>query len=133
MGGADKGVTVLMASREPLRMAGQNSASRWSTIDSLPRAPPAGPSCLPAARRQCHMLIIIEDLRAQREGLLGLGYWALLVYRFGHARRIVKNRLLRLPWTVAYLVLNKLIEIFCGITIGADARIGRRLCIEHHG
>jgi serine O-acetyltransferase len=79
------------------------------------------------------VLILIEDLRAQREGLLGLGYWALLVYRFGHARRIIKSRVLRLPWTVVYLFFNKLIEIFCGITIGGDARIGRRLCIEHHG
>ncbi len=79
------------------------------------------------------MLTIIEDMRAQREGLLGLGYWALLVYRFGHAREIVKNRLLRLPWTVVYMVLNKMVEIVCGITIGGGARIGRRLCIEHHG
>lgn len=79
------------------------------------------------------MLIIIEDLRTQREGLLGLGYWALLVYRFGHARAVVKNKLLRLPWTIVYMILNKLVEIFCGITIGGGAQIGRRLCIEHHG
>lgn len=78
-------------------------------------------------------LTIIEDMRAQREGLLGLGYWALLVYRFGHARKIVKNRVLRFPWTVVYVALNKIIEIVCGITIGGSARIGRRLCIEHHG
>jgi serine O-acetyltransferase len=77
--------------------------------------------------------ILIEDLRAQREGLLGLGFWALLVYRFGHARRVVKVRALRLPWTLVYVVLNKLVEIFCGITIGGGAQIGRRLSIEHHG
>lgn len=79
------------------------------------------------------MMKIVEDLRAQREGLLGLGFWALLIYRFGHARTIVGNRLLRLPWTIVYLVLNKLVEICCGITIGSTARIGRRLTIEHHG
>lgn len=79
------------------------------------------------------MLIIIEDLRTQREGLLSLGYWALLVYRFGRARAIIPNRVLRLPWTIVYLVLNKLAEIFCGITIGGGATIGRRFCIEHHG
>lgn len=78
-------------------------------------------------------MAIIEDMRAQREGLLGLGYWALFVYRFGHARMIVKSRLLRLPWTIVYVVLNKMVEIVCGISIGGDARIGRRLCIEHHG
>lgn len=79
------------------------------------------------------MLKIVEDLRAQREGVLGLGFWALLVYRFGAARSVVKNRLLRLPWTIVYVVLNKLAEVFCGITIGAGAQIGRRLSIEHHG
>jgi serine O-acetyltransferase len=79
------------------------------------------------------MNIVREDLRAQREGLLGLGFWALLVYRFGHARFVIGNRMLRAPWTVVYVILHKLVEIFCGISIGSRARIGRRLSIEHHG
>jgi serine O-acetyltransferase len=79
------------------------------------------------------MNIVLEDLKAQREGLLGLGFWALLVYRFGHARFIIKNKIVRAPWTLIYIVLHKLIEIVCGITIGSTAAIGRRLTIEHHG
>jgi serine O-acetyltransferase len=79
------------------------------------------------------MNIILEDLKSQREGLLGLGFWALLVYRFGHARYGVRNRILRAPWTIVYMVLNKLTEIVCGICIGSAASIGRRLTIEHHG
>jgi len=75
----------------------------------------------------------IEDLKAHREGLLALGFWALCVYRFGHARFVVRNKLLRLPWTLLYMVLAKLAEVFCGITIGSTAVIGRRLEIEHHG
>jgi serine O-acetyltransferase len=78
-------------------------------------------------------LIVVEDLKSQREGFLALGFWALLVYRFGHARFAVKNRYLRLPWTVFYVVLNKFVEILCGVSIGATASIGRRLSIEHHG
>ena len=78
-------------------------------------------------------MLIVEDLKAQREGLLGLGYWALLTYRFGHARLVIRNRWLRLPWTILYVLLAKLAEIFCGVTIGATARIGRRFSIEHHG
>lgn len=78
-------------------------------------------------------MTILEDLRAQREGVFGLGFWALTVYRFGHARFVIRNRWLRLPWTVIYMVLNKLTEIVCGITIGSTAEIGRRLSIEHHG
>ena len=76
---------------------------------------------------------VLEDLRAQREGVLGIGFWALLVYRFGHARFAVRNRVLRAPWTIVYVILNKLAEVGCGIVIGATATIGRRLCIEHHG
>ena len=76
---------------------------------------------------------VLEDLKAQREGLLGIGFWALLVYRFGHARFAIRNKIVRAPWTILYIVLNKLAEIFCGIVIGSTAKIGRRLCIEHHG
>jgi serine O-acetyltransferase len=79
------------------------------------------------------MNIIREDLNAQREGLLGLGFWALLVYRFGHARFVIKNKFIRAPWTVVYVVLHKLVEILFGISIGSSASIGRRLSIEHHG
>ncbi|MEA3152402.1 MAG: serine O-acetyltransferase [Gammaproteobacteria bacterium] len=80
------------------------------------------------------MNTILEDLKAQREGLLGLGFWALLVYRFGHARFVIKNKIVRAPWTIAYIVLNKVVsEVLCGITIGSTATIGRRFSIEHHG
>ena len=79
------------------------------------------------------MNTLLEDLKAQREGLLGLGFWALTVYRFGHARFRIRNRLVRAPWTILYIILHKLTEILCGISIGATARIGRRLSIEHHG
>jgi serine O-acetyltransferase len=78
-------------------------------------------------------MTFFEDLKAQREGLLGLGFWALEVYRFGHARFVIPNKIVRLPWTIVYVILNKLVEIFCGITIGSTAQIGRRLSIEHHG
>lgn len=79
------------------------------------------------------MSTLLEDLKAQREGLLGLGFWALSVYRFGHARFVIENKILRAPWTILYIILHKLTEIFCGISIGSTARIGRRLSIEHHG
>jgi len=79
------------------------------------------------------MNTVLEDLKTQREGLLGLGFWALAVYRFGHARFVIKNKIIRAPWTVIYIILHKLTEILCGISIGSTAVIGRRLCIEHHG
>jgi serine O-acetyltransferase len=81
-----------------------------------------------------HLLrLIVEDMRAQREGLLAQGFWALLVYRFGHSRFRLPKRWMRLPLTIMYVVLNKLIEITTGISIGARAEIGRRPRIEHFG
>lgn len=77
--------------------------------------------------------VVLEDLKAQREGILSLGFWALLVYRFGHGRYVVRSRWVRLPLTVVYLLLNKLVEIFCGMSIGGNAQIGRRFVIEHQG
>lgn len=74
-----------------------------------------------------------EDLRAYREGLMAQGFWALQVYRFGHARFKIRSALIRKPWGALHLVLSKLIEIICGVSIGATARIGRRLVIEHFG
>jgi serine O-acetyltransferase len=76
---------------------------------------------------------ILEDLKTHREGLLALGFWALLIYRFGHARFIIKNKWVRAPWTIVYIILHKLCEIFLGINIGDSAKIGRRFNIEHNG
>jgi serine O-acetyltransferase len=76
---------------------------------------------------------LLEDLKAQREGLLGFGFWALLVYRFGHARYRLKNKIVRAPWTIVYRILEKLTELLFGITIHSRATIGRRFSIEHHG
>lgn len=78
-------------------------------------------------------MLVLEDLKAHRERLLALGFWALLVYRFGHARFVIRSKILRAPWTIVYIVLHKLVEVFLGISIGSTARIGRRLEIEHHG
>lgn len=77
--------------------------------------------------------IFFEDLRGYREGLLAQGFWALQVYRFGHARFKTRSKLLRKMWGVLHLLLSKWIEITCGITIGSTAVIGRRFVIEHFG
>jgi serine O-acetyltransferase len=78
-------------------------------------------------------MMFLEDLRAAREGLLSLGFWALQVYRFGHLRYRFQSKLIRVPLGVVHAVLEKLAEIVCGVTIGVSAKIGKRLCIEHSG
>jgi len=74
-----------------------------------------------------------EDLAVSREGLLSLGFWALQVYRFGHLRYRTQSRAIRIPLGVLHLILAKIAEIVCGVTIGVAATIGRRLVIEHSG
>jgi serine O-acetyltransferase len=74
-----------------------------------------------------------DDLSVYREGLLAQGFWALQIYRFGHARLRYRSRLIRAPWYVVHLILHKMSEVLFGISIGAPAKIGRRLNIEHFG
>ena len=74
-----------------------------------------------------------EDLSVAREGLLSLGFWALQVYRFGHLRYRFNSKLIRFPLGIIHIFLEKLAEIFCGVTIGVSAKIGKCLIIEHSG
>lgn len=74
-----------------------------------------------------------DDISAYREGLLAQGFWALQIYRFGHARFAYSSKLIRIPWAIAHTALMKFSEIFFGIFIGPKALIGKRLCIEHFG
>jgi serine O-acetyltransferase len=94
--------------------------------------PPAGHEAHGASESALTMTFF-EDLRVAREGLASLGFWALQVYRLGHLRYRFQSRLVRYPLAVLHLVLAKLAEMLCGVTIGVSARIGRRLVIEHSG
>lgn len=79
------------------------------------------------------MNTFFDDLKAYREGLLAQGFWALQIYRFGHARFKYQLKLVRWPWAIVHTLLSKFSEIFFGIFIGPKAKIGRRLVIEHFG
>ena len=78
-------------------------------------------------------MTFFDDLKVSREGLLSLGFWALQAYRFGHLRYRFTSKFVRYPLGVFHLVLSKLTEIICGVTIGVSATIGKRLVIEHSG
>ncbi|MDR7305627.1 serine O-acetyltransferase [Rhodoferax saidenbachensis] len=64
---------------------------------------------------------------------MSLGFWALQVYRLGHLRYRFQTKWIRYPLGVLHIVLAKLAEMLCGVTIGVSAKIGRRLVIEHSG
>ena len=108
----------------PLKTGATNSP-RQARADDAVSAIGTGESRQPMA--------FLEDLRVAQEGLGSLGFWALQVYRFGHLRYRFQSRLVRYPLGALHLVLAKLAEMFCGVTMGVSAQIGRRLVIEHSG
>lgn len=83
--------------------------------------------------REARAIGLVEDYRCYREGLLAQGFWALQFYRFCALRFAFGNRWARAPFALLYVVLSKFSQVFFGIYIGAKAKIGRRLTIEHFG
>ncbi len=61
------------------------------------------------------------------------GFWAMLVYRYGNWRYGIRPRLLRLPFSMLYHVLYKLVQILTGIELPCEARLGRNFVIDHFG
>jgi len=62
-----------------------------------------------------------------------LGFWALVVYRFGRWRYTISNKWLRKPFSLLYHVAFKWIQIVTGIEIPCEVSIGDGLVIDHHG
>lgn len=76
---------------------------------------------------------IRSDLRAQSEGILSQGFWALLVYRLSRPRMNCRIPGVRQVWYVINRIAAKLIEMTTGIMLPEGATIGQRLTIEHFG
>ena len=57
----------------------------------------------------------------------------LLVHRFGNWRMDVRPRILRLPLTILYRILNKLTQILFGMKLDYTVKVGRRVKLEHFG
>lgn len=77
--------------------------------------------------------LLKEDLIVHERDLFSQGFWAIAVHRFGNWRMGIANRFLRLPFSVLYKVLEKLVEWFCGISLKYTVLVGRRVRIWHHG
>jgi serine O-acetyltransferase len=55
------------------------------------------------------------------------------VYRLGRWRYTLPYRWMRLPFSLLYRVLFKLVQIFAGIELPCEARVGRDFTIDHSG
>lgn len=74
-----------------------------------------------------------EDLKTYNGNVTKQGFWVMLVYRFGRWRYGIQPRLLRMPFSLSYKILFKLVQIVTGIELPCETRIGKRLYIQHFG
>lgn len=76
---------------------------------------------------------IRSDFRAHGCRLGAQGFWALVVYRYGRWRYGIRPRWLRKPFSLAYHIAYKLVQILTGIELPCEAVIGRNFTIDHFG
>jgi serine O-acetyltransferase len=73
-----------------------------------------------------------EDFNTHERDLFSQGFWAIALHRFGNWRMDVHPRIIRLPFSILYKVLYKVVEWTCGISLNYPTRVGRRVHIWHH-
>jgi serine O-acetyltransferase len=76
--------------------------------------------------------LLKEDFRTHESDLFMQGFWAIAVHRFGNWRMDIRPRILRLPFSVLYKILFKIVEWTCGISCHYPTKLGRRVRIWHH-
>ncbi len=73
------------------------------------------------------------DLKTHKGDWTAQGFWAMLVYRLGRWRYGIQTRIIRLPFSLLYKVLFKMVQIVCGIQMPCEASVGRNFRIDHFG
>lgn len=77
--------------------------------------------------------LIKEDFITHERDVFSQGFWAIAVHRFGNWRMGIPNRFLRMPFSLFYKILEKLVEWLCGISLKYTVVVGRRVRIWHQG
>src|SRR5690606_21050612 len=77
--------------------------------------------------------LLLEDLKTHGGKILEQGFWAVAVHRFGNWRMGIRWKLVRAPFSIAYSLLNRIVEWTCGISLPYTVRLGRRVRLWHHG
>lgn len=77
--------------------------------------------------------LLREDLRTHEGKLLEQGFWALSVHRFGNWRMSIPSKAMRIPFSILYKLLYRVVEWTCGISLPYTVKVGRRVRIWHHG
>ena len=73
------------------------------------------------------------DLKTHKGDWAAQGFWAMVVYRFGRWRYGLRPKIVRMPFSLLYKILFKLVQIVCGIQMPCEAPVGRNFRIDHFG
>jgi serine O-acetyltransferase len=77
--------------------------------------------------------LLREDLQTHGGDLFEQGFWAVALHRFGNWRMGIQPKVLRAPFSLFYMIMYKVVEWTCGISLPYTVRLGRRVRIWHHG
>ncbi|MEO0368508.1 MAG: transferase [Pseudomonadota bacterium] len=77
--------------------------------------------------------IVIEDFKIHNSDFFSQGFWAIFWHRFGFFRMRIRNRYLRMPLSIVYKVMYKVVQWVCGIDLPYTVLVGRRVKLEHFG
>lgn len=105
----------------------QSNAMPLPGVSTPGARPPAAPTLGEA------LALLREDWHAHERDPWRQGIWVMFVYRFGQWRYGVRPALLRKPLSLAYRLLRTACQMLTGIELPCEARVGRRLRIEHFG
>lgn len=76
---------------------------------------------------------IRADLRAYGGNWAKQGFWVMVVYRFGRWRYGIRPSLVRKPFSLAYKVVFKVVQVLTGIELPCEASVGSNLRMDHFG
>ncbi len=77
--------------------------------------------------------LVAEDYRCHGRNPVSSGFWALFWHRFGNWRMGIRPRIVRLPFSLIYQVMNCFVLWMAGIELPYTVKVGRRVILEHFG
>jgi len=77
--------------------------------------------------------LLREDWATYERDPFRQGLWVMVVYRFGRWRYGVRPAWLRKPLSLVYKLMRAAAHILTGIDLPCEARVGRRVRIDHFG
>jgi serine O-acetyltransferase len=72
-----------------------------------------------------------SDMRAQEGTWTSPSFWVLAVYRFGVWRYRVRPVIVRKMFSLAYKILNRVVQVLSGMELPCEAVVGRDFVIDH--